>query len=106
MNRLDRIIGWLRAGYPKGIPQGDYIALLGALHRDLTEADIVKVARKLRDGDGGIPADRSDERIRESIRQRMLQEPTDADVRRVAAHLAAGGWPLAGLDGPDETTRS
>jgi hypothetical protein len=26
---------------------------------------------------------------------RMLQEATPADVVRVSAHLAAGGWPLA-----------
>ena len=102
MNRLDRIIGWLRAGYPKGVPQGDYIALLGVLHRELTDTDIEKVALKLRaTGESGIPEDVSEERIREMIRSRMLQEPTEADVRRVAAHLTAGGWPLAGLSAED-----
>ena len=29
------------------------------------------------------------------IRQATLQQATDEDVARVAARLAAGGWPLA-----------
>ena len=33
--------------------------------------------------------------IEELISDRMLQEATPADVVRVSAHLAAGGWPLA-----------
>ncbi|HEY5484993.1 MAG TPA: DUF3349 domain-containing protein, partial [Propionibacteriaceae bacterium] len=33
---MTRVVGWLRAGYPDGVPQQDYVALLGILHRQLT----------------------------------------------------------------------
>lgn len=98
MSLVDKILGWLRAGYPQGIPQGDYIALLGVLHRELTEAEVEKLTKQLRDGEGGIPAEVSDERIREAIRRSVLEEPSEADVARVAARLAAGGWPLTAVE--------
>jgi uncharacterized protein DUF3349 len=86
---VETILGWLRAGYPDGVPAHDYIALLGILHRSLTEAEVTEIATQLRqDGDG------SDEAIRESIRERALEEPSESDVRRVAGRLAAAGWPL------------
>ena len=34
------------------------------------------------------------EDIETMISNSMLQEATPADVARVSAHLAAGGWPL------------
>ena len=44
MNRfLTSIVAWLRAGYPDGVPQTDYIPLLALLSRRLTN-DEVKVA--------------------------------------------------------------
>ena len=33
---MQRVLQWLRAGYPEGVPQQDYVALLGILRRTLT----------------------------------------------------------------------
>ena len=87
----ETIVGWLRAGYPDGIPQHDYIALFGILHRSLTDAEVIDIADRLQ-ADG----DTSTEAIRDLIRKHALEEPSDSDVRRVASRLAAAGWPLAG----------
>ena len=37
---FSRILGWLREGYPQGVPREDYIALFGVLQRHLTEEEI------------------------------------------------------------------
>lgn len=94
-NVVARVVGWLRAGYPDGVPQQDYVALLGILHRQLTEEEIIEIAQALADGD---PAD-VEERIRLAIRRRTLQPATDDEVARVSARLATVGWPLAVVDG-------
>ena len=42
-----RLVNWLRAGRPEGIAQGDYIALMGVLHRKLTTAEVENIAVSL-----------------------------------------------------------
>ena len=93
---LQAVLDWLRAGYPQGVPQQDYIALFGVLQRHLTDAEVVEVARTVldTDGDGTI----SDDEIRTHLTDYLKGTPQEEDVRRVAAHLAAGGWPLADVD--------
>ena len=87
---VEKILDWLRAGYPEGVPPHDYIALFGILHRSLTEAEVAQIADRLQhDGDTSAEA------IRNLIRARALEEPSEADVRRVASRLAGAGWPLA-----------
>ncbi|GAB2566792.1 hypothetical protein Aab01nite_45870 [Paractinoplanes abujensis] len=99
-NFLTRTVGWLRAGYPTGVPRQDYVALLGVLRRKLTEDEIRKIAADLAEtsltSDDPITGDDIEAMISDS----MLQDATPADVARVSAHLAAGGWPLA--DPPTE----
>lgn len=34
---LNRVLGFLRAGYPDGVPTNDYVPLLALLRRRLTE---------------------------------------------------------------------
>ncbi len=88
---FERILHWLRAGYPEGVPQHDYVALLGVLQRSLTTDEVEQLALRLREERGSST---SDEQIRDLIRQTALEEPSEADVRRVASRLAQGGWPL------------
>lgn len=99
-NVVIRVLGWLRAGYPDGVPQQDYIALLGILHRHLSEDEIIGIAQTL---SGGEAAD-VEERIRLAIKRKTLQPATDEEVARVSARLAMAGWPLAIVesDSPDE----
>lgn len=90
-----RILGWLRAGYPQGIPVRDYIALLGVLRRQLTDDDISAIAADL-----ALQADASDsviteDEIRRMIREHVFQSASPADIARVSAQLAQGGWPLS-----------
>lgn len=99
-NFLTRSLEWLRAGYPAGVPRQDYVALLGVLRRKLTEDEIRGVAKELAAQSAGSDEPISAQDIEELISQSMLQEATPADVARVSAHLAAGGWPL--VDPPTE----
>lgn len=42
---LDNVLGWLREGYPEGVPPKDYFPLLALLKRSLTEEEVVKAAQ-------------------------------------------------------------
>ncbi|MEU4316210.1 DUF3349 domain-containing protein [Nocardia sp. NPDC024068] len=90
---LARIVEWLRAGYPKGVPQSDYVALFAVLHRDLTDYEVLLVAEEVvRDSDGReITHDEVEAAVGRVAREKAGAE----DIARVASHLAAGGWPLA-----------
>ena len=98
---FERILNWLRAGYPEGVPTGDYVALLGILQRALTSEEVERLAQRLRESDG---ASITDEHIRQLIRRTALKEPSESDVRRVAGRLAQGGWPLDGAPASAATT--
>ncbi|MEV8514558.1 DUF3349 domain-containing protein [Dactylosporangium sp. NPDC051484] len=94
-NFLSRSIGWLRAGYPSGVPRQDYVALLGLLRRKLTEDEIREIARDLADQSQRAADPITTDDIEELINDSVLQEASPEDIVRVSAHLAAGGWPLA-----------
>ncbi|MGQ7295146.1 DUF3349 domain-containing protein [Quadrisphaera sp. KR29] len=91
---IAKVVGWLRAGYPAGVPHGDYVALLGLLRRTLTDTEVRAIAAELaglaRQGEVITTAD-----VERLIGSATLDEAAPSDVARVSAHLAAGGWPLA-----------
>jgi hypothetical protein len=91
---LTAIIGWLRAGYPEGVPEVDYIPLFALLGSQLTESEVSAIAEELEDS--GNPE--SAGAIRKAIASVTSHEPHESDVARVRARLAAGGWPLAPLN--------
>ena len=101
---MARVVGWLRAGYPDGVPQQDYVALLGILHRQLTDDEIITIAQTI----AGSTVTDVEERIRLAIRRKTLQPATDDEVARVSARLAKVGWPLAvvDFDTPDESEQT
>jgi hypothetical protein len=88
---LSSIIGWLRAGYPEGVPDVDYIPLFALLGSELTDADINAIANELA-ATGDVSTAQG---IRDAIEKASDEKPLDVDVARVRARLAAGGWPLA-----------
>jgi hypothetical protein len=89
---LSAIIGWLRAGYPEGVPDVDYIPLFALLGSQLTNDEVNAIADELATEAKPEDADA----IRTAIATvTSHQTPNDADVARVRARLAAGGWPLA-----------
>jgi sirohydrochlorin ferrochelatase len=85
------IISWLRAGYPEGVPEVDYMPLFALLGTHLTEDEVHAIADELMaHGDA-----QSGEAIHAAINAVTQEKPLDGDIARVKAHLAAGGWPLA-----------
>jgi hypothetical protein len=88
---LSSIVGWLRAGYPDGVPYNDYLPLFALLASQLTDDEVAAVAATLADA-GDLD---SAEAIRSAIAEVTHTQPKDSDVARVRSHLAAGGWPLA-----------
>ena len=95
-NFVTRAVGWLRAGYPTGVPRQDYVALLGVLRRKMTEDEVRRIAIDLAGRSGVAGADPiSAADIEQMISSSLLQTASPEDVVRVSAHLAARGWPLA-----------
>lgn len=90
---LDNVLGWLHEGYPHGVPQQDYFALLALLVRTLSEEEVVSAAQtvlKGTDSDTVTP-----EEIRAAIHLVTDKEPNPEEMHQVAARLASVGWPLA-----------
>ncbi|HZZ54390.1 MAG TPA: DUF3349 domain-containing protein [Trebonia sp.] len=88
---LSKIIEWLRAGYPEGVPDVDYIPLFALLGSQLTNEEVSLIATELE-----AAADpESAEAIKKAIAEVTHTTPNDSDVNRVRSRLAAGGWPLA-----------
>jgi len=94
---LSAIISWLRAGYPEGVPDVDYIPLFALLGSQLTDKEVNEIAEEL--ATESEPS--SAQAIRDAIKDVTHQQPNDSDVARVRARLAAGGWPLAKLEPSD-----
>ena len=88
---LRSIISWLRAGYPEGVPDVDYLPLFALLASELTDADVTAIAQELESSTDPHSA----QAIRDAIKGVTDGRASDADVARVRARLAGGGWPLA-----------
>jgi hypothetical protein len=89
-----RILEWLRAGYPSGVPRQDYVVLLGLLRRKLTDTEVDDIAGELALLSAQGETITTDD-VKRLVEQATLDTASADDVRRVSAHLAAGGWPLA-----------
>ena len=88
---LSSVIEWLRAGYPEGVPDVDYIPLFALLGSQLSESDVKAIAEELENESKPESADA----IRRAIATVTAHQASDAEVARVRSRLAAGGWPLA-----------
>jgi Protein of unknown function (DUF3349) len=89
------VIRWLQVGYPQGVPGPDQIPLLALLRSTpLTPEQIKEVVANLTEGDGTVDGNE----IAEKISELTHHDAGPENVRRVAATLAAAGWPLAGID--------
>ena len=44
---LTKIVDWLRAGYPEGVPDVDYIPLFALLGSQLTNEEVTAIADEL-----------------------------------------------------------
>src|SRR5215210_4068425 len=96
MNKfLARIVAWITAGYPEGVPGPDRVPLFSLLRRRLTDEEVKTVALELNSHGEFDDAD-----ISVLITQLIDALPTPDDVERVRERLAAKGWPR---DDPRDT---
>ena len=98
---LRSVIRWLQVGYPQGVPGPDQVPLFALLRSTpLTHDQIKEVVTNLTaegsDEAGGAIVDGNE--IAEKISNLTHHDAGPENVRRVAATLAAAGWPLAGID--------
>jgi hypothetical protein len=97
---LARIVAWIAAGYPEGVPGPDRVPLLALLRRRLTDDEVRAVVAELvaRGGPDIDPVD-----IGVQITHITDELPSPDDIERVRARLATCGWPLDDpRDDPEE----
>lgn len=87
---LARVVAWLREGYPAGVPERDYIALLALLRRRLSDEEVLGIAQQLGEA-GMLPPERVD--IALEISKLTNELPSNDEVERVRDHLAFRGFP-------------
>lgn len=97
LSRIERIVAWLKGGYPHGIPEADFVPLLAVLHRRLSSEEIeelgVRIVR-----DGLIPAERID--IGAEYLRVTHELPSESELRRIAELLAASGIDVSYAEPP------
>jgi hypothetical protein len=96
---LQSIVAWIRKGYPEGVPQQDYIALLALLKRRVSDEEVGEIAAEL----ASVRDDSEASRIIGAAIEHLTREPPSAaDVDRVRERLRAAGWDLAGDSVPTQ----
>ena len=95
---LAKIVAWITAGYPEGVPGPDRVPLFALLKPRLTDDEVKIVAKEL---DARGEFDEVDIGV---LITRLTDElPDPADVERVRNRLAAKGWPLDDPRDSEET---
>ncbi|UYP18124.1 DUF3349 domain-containing protein [Rhodococcus sp. Z13] len=86
---LASIVEWLRAGYPEGVPEQDYVPLFALLARRLSDEEVAQVANALIEN-GDLPITQID--IAVLVSKITNNMPSPEDVDRVRRHLESSGW--------------
>jgi hypothetical protein len=86
---LAKIVAWITAGYPEGVPGPDRVPLFALLSRRLTDDEVKAVVEALTDRSEFDQVD-----IGVLITELTDELPTPDDIERVRNRLAAKGWPL------------
>ena len=107
-NFLARIVAWITAGYPEGVPGPDRVPLFALMKQRLTDDEVkAVVAALIADAEFGAapsgPAGIDTVDIGVLITQITDDLPAPEDVERVRARLAARGWPLDDPRDAEET---
>ncbi|MBO1766660.1 DUF3349 domain-containing protein [Allobranchiibius sp. GilTou38] len=89
---VQRVLDWLRAGYPEGVPATDRVPVLALLRRRLSDEEVTSIVRDLIDEADGSSISAVDAQV--LITRATNEMPTDEELQRVRARLAAQGWPL------------
>ena len=88
---LRKIVNWLRAGYPDGVPEVDYIPLFALLARRLSLEEVDQVTSALI-AESLIHDSVSEDTIRGAITAVTEEPALESDVKRIEDQLAAVGW--------------
>ncbi len=100
-SRIHSVLEWLRAGYPGGVPGPDRVPLLALLRSTpLTDDEVREVVREIAAAESVAPAGHvvDYDEIARFVEGVSHHDAGPENVKRVAAQLAAAGWPLAGID--------
>jgi hypothetical protein len=95
---LQKVLDWLHASYPNGVPQQDYFPLLAFLARSLKTDEVSEVVNDLeseRDPDHETTSDD----VRAAIEAVTNSPALENDVRRIERRLRDMGWELEGTAG-------
>lgn len=95
------VLEWLRAGYPNGVPGPDRVPLLALLRNTpLSEDEVKTIVSEIADEESHAPSGHhiDTDEIERFIEAHSHHDAGPENLRRVAATLAAAGWPLAGVD--------
>ncbi len=98
---VQKVLNWLRAGYPSGVPGPDRVPLLALLRNSpLSEEQVKEVVREIAAAEASAPAGHEidHDEIATFIQDVAHHDAGPENIQRVAAKLAAGGWPLAGVE--------
>jgi Protein of unknown function (DUF3349) len=90
---VGRMVAFVRASYPRGVPATDYVRLLALLRRRLSDDEVVAVASELV-RHGTMPIDGTD--IRVAINKITDEMPSPVDTDRVRRRLEEAGWRVSG----------
>jgi hypothetical protein len=84
---VQRIVDWLRAGYPEGVPEHDYMPLFALLASHFSEEEV-------RQGLAAVPdlGDAQAESVDRLMTEVRTTPPSTDDINRVRAHLMSVGW--------------
>ena len=98
---VQKVVNWLRAGYPAGVPGPDRVPLLALLRNTpLSEDQVKEVVREIAEAEAKAPAGHAidHDEIVSFIEGVAHHDAGPENIQRVAAKLAAAGWPLAGIE--------
>ena len=98
---VHKVLDWLRAGYPDGVPGPDRVPLLSLLRNTpLTEDQVREVVKAIIAEESHAPAGHKidHDEIEHFIENVAHHDGGTENIQRVAARLAAGGWPLDSFD--------
>jgi Protein of unknown function (DUF3349) len=92
-NLLQKVLDWLHAGYPEGVPQEDYYALLAFLARSLRPEEVTEVVTAL-EAEKKVGRKTTTADVTAAIEAVTASPALRKDVRRVEERLREAGWEL------------
>ncbi len=88
LSQIERVVSWLKGGYPHGIPAADYVPLLALLRRRLSQEEIDELAERIIAA-GLIPAVRVD--VGAEFLRVKHELPSESELQRISEKLVDAG---------------